>query len=134
MNIRQLQGPRRPGPQSGGDATTALVDIQFNLAFPLVNLIVVLMGIVLASGPRKTTIASGFGLTLLVSFGYYLFMNFGRALGHNGTLAPGSGRLGRQRRLYAWFSWFSSCGPGAEPRPPREFLWTPCLRCPSFIH
>ncbi len=64
------------------------MDIQFNLAFPLVNLVVVLMGIVLASGPRKTTIASGFGLTLLVSFGYYLFMNFGRALGHSGTIGP----------------------------------------------
>jgi len=64
------------------------VDIQFNFAFPLVNLIVVLMGILLASGPRKTTVASGFGFTLLVSFVYYLFMNFGRALGHNGTLPP----------------------------------------------
>ena len=46
------------------------------------------MGIILASGPRKTTIASGFGYTILVSFIYYLFMNFGRALGHNGTLSP----------------------------------------------
>jgi lipopolysaccharide export system permease protein len=64
------------------------VDIQFNLAFPLVNLIVVLMGLLLASGPRKTTIASGFGWTLLISFGYYIFMNFGRSLGHNGTLPP----------------------------------------------
>ena len=64
------------------------MDVQFNLAFPLVNLIVVLMGVILASGPRKTTIASGFGLTLLISFGYYVFMNLGRSLGHNGTLHP----------------------------------------------
>ncbi len=88
MNIRQLQDHARLVRQTGGDPTSALVDIQFNLAFPLVNVIVVLMGIVLASGPRKTTIASGFGLTLLVSFGYYLFMNFGRALGHSGTIGP----------------------------------------------
>lgn len=88
MNIRQLKELADLVQQTGGDATAALVDIQFNLAFPLVNLVVVLMGIVLASGPRKTTIASGFGLTLLVSFGYYLFMNFGRALGHSGTIAP----------------------------------------------
>ena len=46
------------------------------------------MGVVLASGPRKTTVASGFGLTIGVSFGYYLFMNFGRALGHAGAVPP----------------------------------------------
>jgi len=88
MNIRQLLQHVELVRYSGGDPTSGLVDIQFNLAFPVVNLIVVLMGIILASGSRKTTVASGFGMTLLVSFGYYLFMNFGRALGHNGTLAP----------------------------------------------
>jgi len=88
MNIRQLMDHVELVRHSGGDPTSSLVDIQFNFAFPLVNLIVVLMGIILASGPRKTTVASGFGFTLLVSFVYYLFMNFGRALGHNGTLPP----------------------------------------------
>ena len=88
MNIRQLREHIDLIARSGGDPTTARVDVQFNLAFPLVNLIVVLMGIILASGPRKTTIASGFGWTLLISFGYYLFMNFGRSLGHAGTLSP----------------------------------------------
>lgn len=88
MNIRQLRDHVELVRHSGGDPTSAQVDMQFNLAFPVVNLIVVLMGILLASGPRKTTIASGFGFTLLVSFIYYLFMNFGRALGHNGTLPP----------------------------------------------
>ena len=88
MNIRQLRDYVDLTLETGGDPTTGLVDIQYNLAFPLINLIVVLIGIVLASGNRKTTIASGFGLTLLVSFGYYLFMNFGKALGHNATLSP----------------------------------------------
>ena len=88
MNIRQLRDHIELVRRSGGDSTMARVDVQFNLAFPLVNIIVVMMGLILASGPRKTTIASGFGLTLLVSFGYYLFMNFGRSLGHTGTLPP----------------------------------------------
>jgi lipopolysaccharide export system permease protein len=88
MNIRQLRAHADLVRQSGGDPTSALVDIQWNLAFPMVNLIVVFMGVILASGPRKTTIASGFGLTLAVSFGYYLFMNFGKSLGHSGTIPP----------------------------------------------
>jgi len=88
MNIRQLRVYNRLIRQTGGDPTTSSVDIHFLIAFPLVNVIVVFLGILLASGPRKTTIASGFGLTVLVSFGYYLFMNFGRALGHNGAVPP----------------------------------------------
>lgn len=88
MNIRQLAAHAALIRQTGGDPRSADVDLQFNLAFPLVNLIVVLMGLVLASGPRKTTVASGFGLTIGVSFGYYLFMNFGKALGHAGAVSP----------------------------------------------
>ncbi len=88
MNIQQLLRHTHQLRLTGGDPTICLVDIQFNLAFPFVNVIVVLMGMVLASAPRKTTVASGFGLTLLVTFGYYLFINLGRSLGHNGTLHP----------------------------------------------
>ncbi|MFH1842812.1 MAG: LptF/LptG family permease [bacterium] len=88
MNITQLRRHIDLVSRSGGDATQGAVDIQFLLAFPVVHIIVVFMGILLASGPRKTTIASGFGLTVLISFGYYLCMNFGRALGHSGALPP----------------------------------------------
>jgi lipopolysaccharide export system permease protein len=88
MNIRQLIQHRDLIRQTGGDPTTLDVDIQFQLAFPLVNFIVVCLGLILASGPRKTTVASGFGLTLAVGFGYYLMMMFGRSLGHSGILPP----------------------------------------------
>lgn len=88
MNIRQLVDHRDLLRQTGGDVTAMNVDIQFQLAFPLVNLIVVFLGVILASGPRKTTIASGFGTTLLIGFGYYVLMMFGRSLGHSGLLPP----------------------------------------------
>jgi len=88
MTIRQLRQHVELIGKSGGDTAAGEVDIQFQLAFPAVNIIVVFMGILLASGPRKTTVASGFGLTVLISFGYYFLMNFGRALGHNGALPP----------------------------------------------
>ncbi|MBU8869461.1 MAG: LptF/LptG family permease [Gemmatimonadales bacterium] len=88
MNFRQLKNHIRLLQLSGGDPTRSLVDFQFKMAFPFVNIIVVMLGIILASAPRKTTIASGFGLTLLISFGYFIFMEVGRSLGHNGTLHP----------------------------------------------
>jgi lipopolysaccharide export system permease protein len=88
MNISQLLRYSQLVRRSGGDPTHSLVDIQFQLAFPAVHLIVAFLGILLASRPRKTTIASGFGLTVLISFGYYLAMNFGRALGRSGAIPP----------------------------------------------
>lgn len=104
MNIRQLLRHRDLVRQIGGDPTSINVDIHFQLAFPLVNLIVVALGLVLASGPRKTTIASGFGLTLLIGFGYYLLMMFGRSFGHSGLLPPAvAGWAGNG--LYAAMTW-----------------------------
>ncbi|MBU1071886.1 LptF/LptG family permease, partial [bacterium] len=88
MNVRQLRRYVHTIRSSGGDATAYEVDLHFKLAFPVVHLVVVFLGILLASGPRKTTVASGFGWTILISFGYYLSVNFGRALGHNGALPP----------------------------------------------
>ncbi len=88
MNARQLWRYVRLIRSSGGDATVYVVDLHFKLAFPVVHVVVVFLGILLASGPRKTTVASGFGWTILISFGYYLSVNFGRALGHNGALPP----------------------------------------------
>jgi len=88
MNARQLWRYVRMIRSGGGDATAYEVDLHFKLAFPAVHLIVVFLGILLASGPRKTTVASGFGWTILISFGYYLSVNFGRALGHSGALPP----------------------------------------------
>ncbi len=88
MNARQLRRYIRMLRASGSDATAYEVDFHFKLAFPVVHVIVVFLGIMLASGPRKTTVASGFGWTILISFGYYLSVNFGRALGHSGALPP----------------------------------------------
>ncbi len=88
MNARQLRQRIRTLRRGGNDSMGYEVDLQFKLAFPVVHVIVVFLGILLASGPRKTTIASGFGWTILISFGYYLCMNFGRALGHSGALPP----------------------------------------------
>lgn len=88
MNLRQLGEKIELLRRSGSDPVEYAVERQFKLAFPAVHVIVVMLGILLASGPRKTNIATGFGWTVLISFGYYLAMNFGRALGHSGALPP----------------------------------------------
>jgi len=73
---------------SGGRVESFLVDLHLKLAFPLVNLIVVLIGASLATRLRMQGAALGFGLSILIAFLYYAFMRTGQALGHNGALPP----------------------------------------------
>jgi len=73
---------------SGGNVRKYLVDLYFKLSFPLAGSIFVLIGVAFASGKRKQSIATGFGLTLVVSFMYYGVLRVGQTLGHNGVIPP----------------------------------------------
>lgn len=73
---------------SGGETRRYLVDLYFKLSFPLAGSIFVLIGIAFASGKRKPSMATGFGVTLLVSFLYYGVLRVGQTLGHNGVIPP----------------------------------------------
>ncbi|UCH83284.1 MAG: LptF/LptG family permease, partial [Candidatus Latescibacterota bacterium] len=48
----------------------------------------VLLGVALSAAKRKQSIATGFGLTLLISFLYYVVFRIGQTLGYNGVLPP----------------------------------------------
>ncbi|HEY3215918.1 MAG TPA: LptF/LptG family permease [Candidatus Eisenbacteria bacterium] len=73
---------------SGARVSNYLVDLHLKLAFPLVNLIVVMIGAPLATRLRMQSAALGFGFSVGISFLYYGFMRAGQALGHNGALPP----------------------------------------------
>jgi len=79
---------------SGARVANYLVDLHLKLAFPLINIIVVMIGAALATRLRMQSAALGFGLSVAISFVYYAFMRTGQALGHNGALPP---------YLAAWF-------------------------------
>jgi lipopolysaccharide export system permease protein len=74
--------------RSGGDVRRYLVDLYFKLSFPFAGSIFVLIGIAFASGKRKQSVATGFGVTLVVSFMYYGVLRVGQTLGHNGVIPP----------------------------------------------
>lgn len=74
--------------RSGGKVQKYLVDLYFKLSFPFAGSIFVLIGVALSSGKRKPSIATGFGLTLVVAFVYYAILRVGQTLGHNGVLPP----------------------------------------------
>jgi len=73
---------------SGARAAKYVVNLQVKLAFPLVNLIVVLIGASVVTRLRSQGPALGFGLSIVISFCYYALLRTGQALGHSGALNP----------------------------------------------
>lgn len=88
MNYADLRAYVERLRASGARVDAYLVDLHLKLAFPLVNLIVVMIGASLATRLRMQSAALGFGLSVGISFVYYAFMRAGQALGHTGTLEP----------------------------------------------
>ena len=58
------------------------------LSFPVINLIVVLLGLSIGASQTRNTLWAGFGATIGAAFGYYLLMDFGLELGRSGMLPP----------------------------------------------
>jgi lipopolysaccharide export system permease protein len=73
---------------SGARVSNYLVDLHLKLAFPLICLVVVLIGGAMATRLRTQSAALGFGLSVAISFLYYGLMRAGQALGHYGALPP----------------------------------------------
>lgn len=88
MNYAELHAYVDKLRASGGRVANYLVDLHVKLAFPLINLIVVMIGAPIATRMRMQSAALGFGLSVAISFFYYAFLRAGQALGHNGALPP----------------------------------------------
>ncbi|MGH7725244.1 MAG: LPS export ABC transporter permease LptG [Candidatus Eiseniibacteriota bacterium] len=74
--------------QSGLRVEKYVVDLHLKIAFPFINLIVVVMGAALASRMRNANAALGFGISVFTAFFYYGLMRAGQALGQAGTVSP----------------------------------------------
>lgn len=72
----------------GDDVTKQLVDLNFRISFPFMNLIVILLGFPLASKVRNIGFIVGFAISLFFSFLYWGVSQLVRAYGHTGTLSP----------------------------------------------
>ncbi len=73
----------------GIDATEYEVDLQVKLAISLISLLLVFLAVPFATRQGSGGgIAKSFGLTMLISFGYWLLMAFSISLGHSAALPP----------------------------------------------
>jgi len=88
MNYTELKNHIDKVRRSGGSIDKYLVDLYFKFSFPFTNLIFAAIGVALSSAKRKPSMATGFGLTLFISFTYYGILRIGQALGHSGVIQP----------------------------------------------
>jgi lipopolysaccharide export system permease protein len=89
MSYTELKGYIKKIKAEGYDATKYLVDMHAKLAFPFAGIIMPLFGIpfALRTG-RERGIISGIGISIIISFGYWVILSIALSLGHNGTLPP----------------------------------------------
>lgn len=78
---------QRAGAQ-GGELTRYRVDLHVKLAFPLANLIVGIIGCVLAMQVRHPTPALSFGISVSIAFVYFGVMRLCETLGDGALIAP----------------------------------------------
>lgn len=88
MNFGELKNYIDKVKRGGGSVDKYMVDLYFKFSFPFTNFIFAIIGVALSSAKKKTSMATGFGLTLLVSFTYYGILRIGQALGHSGVVPP----------------------------------------------
>lgn len=73
----------------GYDATRYVVDLHGKTAFPLVSILLAVIGISFSlRSERSGGIAQGIGAGLVIGFSYWLVYAFGMSLGRSGTLPP----------------------------------------------
>jgi len=72
----------------GADPKKWLVEKHLKIAMPFANFIVVLIGAPFASRKRRGGTGLNFGISLLISFAFFILIRFGQVMGHQGTLEP----------------------------------------------
>ncbi len=88
MSFAELNIFIRELSEIGANPRKWLVERHLKIALPFANLIVVLIGAPFASRKRRGGTGLSFGLSLLISFSFFIIIRFGQVLGHQGTLEP----------------------------------------------
>jgi lipopolysaccharide export system permease protein len=64
------------------------VELYLKITFPFANFILALIGAPLAANPRRSGPSVGFGLSIIISFIFFVLIRTGQSLGNNGKLPP----------------------------------------------
>lgn len=88
MSMKKLSAYIKLLQASGSKFNDKLVDLYLKVSFPLTNLIMALIGTSLSLQKPKGGRAASFGMSILISFFYWVAIGLGRALGMAEKLPP----------------------------------------------
>ena len=88
MNFQELKDYITRVKRSGGEIGKDEVDLYLKIAFPCANLIILIFGAPLSISGRRNSPAISVIVSVSLAFIYWIFIQLGRALGHNGDLTP----------------------------------------------
>ena len=88
MSLRELLESIDLKRKSGQEISKEIVRMYMKISLPFASFVIVLFGAPLAALPRRSGLAFGFGVTLIISFVYYVLIQLGQTLGYNQKLPP----------------------------------------------
>ncbi|MCD6161951.1 MAG: LptF/LptG family permease [candidate division Zixibacteria bacterium] len=72
----------------GQETSRDKVELYLKISFPFINFIIIILGIPLAANPRRSGGSVGFGISIIVSFIYFVLLRAGQSFGYNQNLPP----------------------------------------------
>jgi lipopolysaccharide export system permease protein len=88
MTLPELEQFAEEQLKSGNNPTRIQIDFHSRYAFAFASFVVVLFGLPISSNKRKGGLAIQFGLNVLITFVYLVFMQVSKSFGKNGLLEP----------------------------------------------
>jgi lipopolysaccharide export system permease protein len=72
----------------GQDIARDLVELYLKFSFPFINFIIIIIGIPLSANPRRSGGSVGLGLSVIISFLYFVILRAGQSFGYTKELPP----------------------------------------------
>lgn len=88
MGYRELRGYIQVMERSGKDASKERFRLQFKVALPFMCLIIVMVGVPIASSPKRAGVALSFGIAAGIAIVYIFLLRIMESLGNKGDLPP----------------------------------------------
>jgi lipopolysaccharide export system permease protein len=88
MGYRELADYIRVMERSGKDASKERFRLQFKLALPFMCFIIIMMGVPIASSPKRAGVALSFGIAAGIAIVYIFMLRIMESLGNKGDLPP----------------------------------------------
>ena len=89
MNILELKRYISKLKEEGYNATSYIVNMYGKISFPIVNFLMVLIGIPFAlKEGRRNSIADSVAMSIAIGFSFWVIFEVSRSLGHSGVVPP----------------------------------------------